>query len=376
MNLSFTSVALPAHIEAFRGEVRAFLADTLRERTALQRAESWNGADPEFSRKLGQRGWIGMTWPRAYGGSERSTLERYVLIEELLAAGAPVAAHWFGDRQVGPNLLKFGTEAQRTALLPPTARGECYFCIGMSEPDVGSDLASVRTRAEKTSGGYIVRGTKLWTSYAHNAHFMILLARTDTEAAKHAGLSQFIVDMKSPGITVSPIRFATGEHHFNAVVFTDVFVPDDSLLGAEGQGWAQVMSELAFERSGPERFLSAIELLSQMFALAQRTPSPRSAEALGRVAAHLATLRSMSLSVAASLADGASPDLEAAIVKDLGALVEQEIPELARRLFPPETDETYRAVLEYTTMHAPSFSLRGGTREILRGIIARGLGLR
>lgn len=376
MMLSFANVALPEHVEDFRREVRAFLADTLRDRTAIERAQSWNGADPAFSRKLGQRGWIGMTWPRAYGGSERSTLERYVLIEELLAAGAPVAAHWFGDRQVGPNLLKFGTEAQRARFLPPTARGELYYCIGMSEPDVGSDLAGVRTRAEKTSGGYVVRGIKLWTSYAHGAHYMIMLARTDPEAARHSGLSQFLVDMKSPGIEVRPVRFATGEHHFNEVVFKDVFVPDESLLGAEGQGWAQVMSELAFERSGPERFLSSIELLSQVFELARRSPSQRATEALGRVAAHMATLRSMSISVAASLAEGAAPDLEAAIVKDLGALLEQEIPEIARRLFPPEADEGYRAVLQYTTMHAPSFSLRGGTREILRGIIARGLGLR
>jgi alkylation response protein AidB-like acyl-CoA dehydrogenase len=361
-----------------RGEVRDFLAGELAARPPLQRAESWNGFDAGFSRRLGARGWIGMTWPARYGGHERSALERYVVSEELLAAGAPVAAHWIADRQSGPALLRYGTEAQRAAILPRIAAGECFFCIGMSEPDTGSDLASVRTRASRVQGGWVVNGTKLWTTNGHEAHYMILFCRTGTAEERHGGTSQFLVDLSLPGIAIRPVMALTGEHHFNEIVFTDAFLPDDALLGAPGSGWAQVTGELAFERSGPERFLSSFELLVQLVRVLGRDPSEPAAIAVGRLVAHIATLRRLSRSVAGMLAEGADPALQAAMVKDLGAVLEQEIPDIARSLVPPEPggDATYAAVLAYLTLHAPSFSLRGGTREILRGIIARGLGLR
>lgn len=368
--------------ERLRQEVRDFLAETIADRPALAHAESWNGLDPEFSRALGQRGWLGMTWPREYGGHERSTLDRYVVVEELLAAGAPVAAHWIADRQSGPAILRYGTEAQRQRFLPAIAAGECYFCIGMSEPDTGSDLASVRTRATRVQGGWLLNGTKLWTTLAHVCHQMILFCRTaapDREH-RHAGVSQFIVDLSLPGISVRPVNAMTGEHHFNEVVFTDCFIPDDALLGEEGDGWAQVTGELANERSGPERFLSSFTLFTELLRAVGPNPSEREAVAIGRIGAHLVTLRRLSRSLAGLMAEGADPALQAAMVKDLGALVEQEIPEIARLLIPdgPPTPQSRRfaAVLDYTVQHAPSFSLRGGTREILRGIIARGLGMR
>jgi acyl-CoA dehydrogenase len=209
-----------------------------------------------------------MTLPRQYRGTDAGALHRFVVTEELLAAGAPVAAHWIADRQSGPALLRFGTEQQRAEILPGIARGELYFAIGMSEPDSGSDLASVRTRASRVDGGWLVNGTKLWTSGAHHAHFMITLVRTappaqaPAEADRHAGLSQLIVDLAAPGVQVRPIRLLTGEHHFNEVVLADVFVPDSRLLGRAGDGWHQVTSELAFERSGPERILSTFPLLA------------------------------------------------------------------------------------------------------------------
>ena len=370
--------------QALRAEVRDFLACELAERSPLRRAESWSGFDAEFSRKLGARGWIGMTWPKRYGGQERSALERYVVLEEMLAAGAPVAAHWIADRQSGPNLLRYGTEAQRLSLLPRMAAGEHFFCIGMSEPDAGSDLASVRTRATRVDGGWVVNGTKLWTTNAHLCHTMILFCRTgrvdgSTEGStdRHAGTSQFLVDLRLPGIAVRSIDALTGEHHFNEVVFQDLLLPESALIGVEGEGWSQVMSELAFERSGPERFLSSFALLVELVRVIGRDPSERAAIAVGRLAAHIASLRQLSLSVAGLLAGGADPALQSAMVKDLGALLEQEIPEIARLIVAPEDGgDTYAAVLSYLTMHAPSFSLRGGTREILRGIIARGLGLR
>lgn len=367
--------------EALRLEVRDFLKSALADRKPVQRAESWTGLDPDFSRAIGARGWLGMTWPKQYGGHERTALERYVVLEETLAAGAPVGLHWIGDRQSGPLILRVGTEEQKRTILPRVAAGEVFFCIGMSEPDIGSDLAGVRTRAAKVQGGYVVNGTKVWTSFAHLSHYMILFCRTGASEDRHGGVSQFLVDLKNtPGITIRPILALTGEHHFNEVVFQDAFLPDDALLGKEGDGWNQVTSELALERSGPERFLSSFWLFVELVRALGPNPTDAGAVAIGRLTAHIMTLRRLSRSVAGMLQAGENPALQAALVKDLGALVEQEIPEIARQLVDAEPDEKstrdFSAVLAHTMMHAPSFSLRGGAREILRGIIARGLGLR
>ena len=367
--------------EVLRQEVRDFLKTELADRTPVQKAESWTGLDPEFSRAVGQRGWLGLTWPKQYGGHERSALERYVVLEEMLAAGAPVGLHWIGDRQSGPLILRVGTEEQRQTYLPKLAAGEAFCCIGMSEPNTGSDLASARTRAAKVQGGYIVNGTKVWTSFAHLSHYMILFCRTGSSEDRHGGVSQFLVDLhNTPGLTIRPIYALTGEHHFNECVFQDAFIPDAALLGKEGDGWNQVTSELAFERSGPERFLSSYWLFVELIRALGPNPTDAGAIAIGRLTAHFMTLRRLSRSVAGMLQNGENPALQASMVKDLGALVEQELPEIARNLVDAEPDEKsthdFAAVLAHTMMHAPSFSLRGGTREILRGIIARGLGLR
>lgn len=373
---------LPPEAEDLRREVRTFLAETLDGYPAARRAFTWMGPDPAFSRKVAERGWIGMTWPRKYGGGERSALERYVVLEEMLTAGAPVAAHWIGDRQSGPLLLRYGTEEQRQRFLPRVCAAEIFFCIGMSEPDAGSDLASIRTRATRTEGGWLVSGTKLWTSGAHTSDYMIALFRTTVvEGKKHAGLSQFIVDMRTPGITVRTIRDLSGTEHFCEVVFDNAFVPDDMMVGAEGDGWAQVTAELALERSGPERYLSCYPLLVELMRQLPSQPGYRAAAAIGRQVARLTTLRNMSIGVAGLLDAGENPALEAAVVKDLGALFEQALPGLAQALVEvePRTDAgatDYQRVLAHLLQHAPSFSLRGGTREVLRGIIARGLGVR
>ncbi len=377
----FQLAALPPEAERLRGEVREFLSRELGNLAPELKAQSWSGFNPEFSRKLGARGFIGLTWPKAYGGHERSALERYVVTEEVLAAGAPVAAHWVADRQSGPLLLKFGTEEQRRRVLPGIAKGETYFSIGMSEPDSGSDLASVRTRATRTNDGWRVRGTKLWSSGAHRSHYMIALFRTgDGADQRQMGLTQFLVDLKGPGIHIRPIADLTGHEHFNEVVFDDAPLPLDAVIGAEGQGWAQVTAELAYERSGPERFLSSMVLLKHVIAAAGTNPSERAAIAIGRLTARLHALRKLSVSVATQLQRGANPALEAALVKDVGAVFEQDIPEIAHDLFGVEpslaSEDALRRVQAYLTQVAPSFSLRGGTREILRGIIARGLGLR
>jgi hypothetical protein len=373
-----TSPSTTGH-DQLRREVRAFLAQELRDRRPRDRAQSWNGFDADFTRKVAARGWIGMTWPKRYGGQERGALERYIVIEEMLAAGAPVAAHWMADRQSGPLLLKFGTESQKLELLPRIVTGTCYFCIGMSEANSGSDLAASRTRALPVDGGYLVNGAKLWTTYAHKAHYMILFCRT-SEGHRQEGTSQLLVDLKRPGISIRPIYDMSGAHHFNEVSFVDVFVPATGLIGVEGQGWSQVMGELAFERSGPERFLSTVPLMTELVRNLHDTESDQTLVGIGRLMANLGVLRRLSQSVAGMLESGESAVLQACIVKDLGALFEQEIPEVSRHLVEAEpslTDECeYSAALARSMMAAPSFSLRGGTREILRGIIARGLGLR
>ena len=372
---------LPPEAEALREEVREFINEHLDGFPAVTRSQTWSGGDAEFSRLMGKKGWIGMTWPKQYGAAERSALERYVVLEEMLVAGVPVALHWVADRQSGPLLLKFGTEKQRQRFLPPIIRGESYYCIGMSEPNSGSDLASIRTRAKKTTQGWVINGSKIWTSKAHMSHFMIALVRTqpvDSEK-RHAGMSQFLIDMSAPGITVRPIQNMAGDAMFNEVFFEDVEVPEDMLVGKEGKGWGQVSAELAYERSGPERYLSSYRLIYELMVELAKTPSERNAIGLGRLIAHMATLRQMSLSIATMLKAGENPNLAAALVKELGVSFEQGIPGRAHDLMgraPLIGGNNLDQVMAYLTQATRSFSLRGGTREIMRGIIARGLGLR
>lgn len=382
--MTTTAGVQQTELRALRAEVRAFLQEERAAGRFSPRADAWlAGWDEDFSRRLAERGWLGMTLPVAYGGHGRSTLERFAVTEELLAAGAPVAAHWIADRQIGPSLLRYGTEAQRQRYLPGIARGECFFGIGMSEPDSGSDLASVRTRGTRTEGGWLVSGTKVWTSGAHRAHAFFVLARTaplEPGGDRHAGLSQFVVPLSSAGVTVRPIALLTGEHHFNQVLLEDVFVPDDMVLGAIGDGWHQVTSELAFERSGPERFLSTYPLLSALVgALADRTDG-RGRRELGALLARLYALREMSLQIAAALAGGVAQEVPAALVKDLGTRFEGEVVEAARLLLDVEPDpgspEQLPRLLAQAVLHAPGFTVRGGTNEILRGLVARGVGLR
>ena len=298
--------------------------------------------------------------------------------------GAPVAGHWIADRQSGPLILHYGTEAQRQFYLPRISKGEALFCIGMSEPGSGSDLASVRTRAEpQEDGTWLLNGQKIWTTNASHSDYMIALVRTSgTTADRQQGLSQVIIDLKLPGVTVRPIVDLTGDAHFAEVFFEDVRLPADALVGVEGQGWKQVTAELAFERSGPERIYSAVVLMDawvRHLAAVGRNDTA-TLRLLGSLTAQQAVLREMSLAVTARLVAGESPVVEASLMKDLGTGFEQAVPlligdDLAANPDEPVDADLYRTLL-YVTHIAPSFSLRGGTREILRGIIARGLGLR
>ena len=373
---------LPEETVALRSEVRSFL-DSEHSHLTRRNSDFGSGHDPEFSRTLGAKGWIGMAWPKAYGGGERTFFERYVVTEELLSAGAPVGAHWIADRQSGPLLLRFGTEAQREKYIPPITRGESYFSIGMSEPNSGSDLASVRTTASKVADGWVVNGTKLWSTDAHRNNYMIALVRTEPPSEnRHAGLSQVIIDLHDDGAQIRPIKNIAGHEDFNEVVFEDVLIPEDRLVGEPGNGWEQVTSELAYERAGPERFLSSFRVFVELVRAVGKDPLPHEADAIGRIASHLMALRRMSISVAGMLEAGKSPQVEAALVKELGNNFEKLLPEIARLAAPDglsgdeERLRSFRSTFTDTLLGSPSFTIRGGTREILRGVIARGLGLR
>ena len=379
---AFRLHTLPAETSRFRDDVKAFLQSNFDAPSPDIAARSWMGFDAAFSQKLAARGWVGVTLPAQYGGANLDAFSRFVLVEELLAAGAPVSAHWIADRQSGPLINKFGTDAQRHFYLPKICAAEAFFCIGMSEPNAGSDLASVGTRATRCAGGWRLNGRKVWTTNAHNCHYMIALVRSSGEPQdRQKGLSQFIIDLSLPGVTVRPIQDLSGDAHFSEVFFDDVLLADDALVGTEGSGWEQVNAELAFERSGPERVYSSIVLLDYWITCLRRSPDAGAHVAtIGRLTTHLATLRNMSVTVTAKLVNGESPVVEAALIKDIGTEFEQSIPaviEAAIAMNPeaPIDPDLYRT-LAYVSQIAPTYSLRGGTREILRGMIARGLGLR
>ncbi|MGO1500684.1 MAG: acyl-CoA dehydrogenase family protein [Marinobacter sp.] len=384
INFHFPAPIVDPSVEALRIEVRRFLADEQRKGTFRPGTDCWcAGIDADFTRKLGQKGWIGVTWPKQYGGQELTALHRYVITEELLIAGAPVHAHWIADRQSGPLILQSGTKAMKEGILPRIAAGTCYFALGLSEPGAGSDLAAVKTRAVSVEGGWRITGTKLWSSGAQVCEYMTVLARTSKvdEKHRHAGLTQFLVRLDSPGVTIRGIRDMSGVEHFNETNFDDVFVPEDAVLGAVGDGWKQITGELAMERSGPERFLSTFVALERAFSrMAVALKDTHQAAVMGRLVARIRALRSMSLGVATLLQNGQSPDVEAAIVKDIGTRFEQEIIEKLREFWPiimsQDSEDELQHLLSESLLRQPSFTLRGGTNEILKGIIARGLGLR
>jgi len=379
---SLQLTAIPEEDEALRSKVRAPIAEYVLHRPITERVRSWMGIDADFSRALGAAGLLGLTLPAEYGGGGRGPFARYVVVEELLAAGAPVGLHWIADRQSALVILNFGSEAQKRFYLPRVARGEIFFCIGMSEPGAGSDLASVRSRAERTETGWRLTGQKIWTTGAHLCDYMIALVRTSgTAADRHQGLSQFIVDLKAPDVTIRGISDATGHRDFNEVFFDAVDLPAHALLGEEGAGWRQVNAELAFERSGPERIWSSAVLLDAWIAhLKEVEAEPSRAERIGGFMAQLAALRAMSIAVTGRLAAGEQPIVEASLLKDLGTSFEQAIPIAVADDLGSHPEEAVapelRAALVDALALAPAYSLRGGTREILRGIIARGLGLR
>jgi alkylation response protein AidB-like acyl-CoA dehydrogenase len=367
-------------VSALRADVRAFLEEERQAGTIVPGLQSWTTFDRGFSERAAQRGFLALTWPKRFGGQERTAFERYVVCEELLAAGAPVGSHWIAERQSGPQIMRHGTEALKAALVHRIAAGQLTFGIGMSEPDSGSDLSSVRTRAEKVEGGWRMEGRKVWTTNAHHADYLIVLCRTEARSEdRYAGLSQLVVPVDAPGVTVRPLVSLNGEHELNEVIFDGNVVPDTHLLGQGGDGWKLVIEELAFERSAPDRFMSTFGLLKILAEAVGASGDARAHAEVGRLVARLAAIRDLSLLIGERLEAGQPATGIATIAKDLGTGLEQEIPEVARRVLsmvPVRGHADAAGALSFAILTAPCFSLRGGTREILKGIVARELGLR
>jgi acyl-CoA dehydrogenase len=367
-----------------RDRVRRFLAEAVPVRRAIPEDGWINGFDPEFSRRLGAAGWIGMTWPSEFGGGRRSYVERAIVTEQLLRAGAPVAAHWVGDRQIGPALLAHGTSDQQRQILPRIVRGEIVFCLGMSEPGAGSDLAALTTRAVDDGDAFVVDGQKVWTSFAHVADYCYLVARTDPDAPRHRGISELLVDMRLPGITVRPLIDMTGEHHFNEVFFENVRVPKRWLIGQLNRGWFQIASQLDYERAGMERLLSYAPLLEDLQIYVRqsgRGADPLIRQQLARLHGEVAIGRQLIYRIAWQLSHGITPTADTALAKIYGTELEQRLARFAGDVLGPYAVLTGAEAplggrVARAIVNAPGLTIRGGTVEILKNIVAqRGLDL-
>jgi alkylation response protein AidB-like acyl-CoA dehydrogenase len=355
-------------LEALRAEAEAFAAEVTTGRDV--REDSWIvGYDREVSLELGRRGWLGMTWPKAYGGHERSAIERFVVTEALIAAGVPIAASWFSDRQMGPSILAYGTEEQKRQFLPAMTRGESNWCIGMSEPDNGSDLAHLRTRATRDGDTFVVEGTKVWTSFAATAEWMYLICRTDPDAPAHKGLSELLVDMSSPGITVSPIEDMTQNRHFCQVTLDGVRVPAANLVGTENGSWGQTMRQLEHERGGIDRLVSNRALFLDALARAD-VDDPVVRQEAARLEGEYRIGR---LLVVREVLKQAPAGFSAA-TKTFGTEYEQRVADFAVHTLGMEATLWNR--WSRALCYAPAYTIMGGTSNVLRTILGdRVLGL-
>jgi alkylation response protein AidB-like acyl-CoA dehydrogenase len=362
-------------LSELRTRVRDFAVDRLAAGAFVPGCDAWvRGFDLEFSRALSAAGLIGLTWPTELGGGGMSNAARLVVTEELLRIGAPVAAHWIGERQIGPAVLKFGSPDLRAEFVPRILSSEVSFCLGMSETEAGSDLAAVRTTAERDLSGWRVNGAKVWTTHAHRATHAYVLARTSQGERKHEGLTEFILDMSSPGVSVRPILDLAGEHHFNEVRFENVAVPDQWVIGEVGEGWSQVTGQLSFERGGSERFLSTYVLFGATVAHAHRFRDRAVTERLGALASRAVALRSMAWGIAIAIDRGIAPVADAAKLKYLGPAFEREVLEAARYavdIVGPSEDGMIERLIGEAQVALPGMSIRGGVSEVLLTLIAR-----
>ncbi len=359
---------LESELEALRERAAAVAAEGVAEFGAF--TDSWiNGYSKDFSRRLAAEGWIGMTWPTEHGGGGCSNIERIVMAEEMISAGAPIAASWFADRQMGPSFIKYGTPDQQAEYLPGMLSGETTWCIGMSEPDAGSDLAGLKTSAVRDGDTFVVNGQKIWTSFAADADFIYLICRTSTEGPPHRGVSELVVPMDSPGIEVRPIKDMTTNQHFCEVFFTDVRVPVENLVGVEGAAFKQTMTQLEHERGGIDRLVSNRLLFDEAVAAAdtsdpvirQEIARLETGYRLGRILVYREGLKQ-------------APAGFSAATKCFCTEHQQRVADFAAGVLGLDgllSDQTRRFI-----NYAPAYTIMGGTSNVMRNILGeRVLGL-
>ncbi len=365
---------LPSELTCLQAEALAVGAEWAQRRAFPD--DSWvTGYDRQFALELGRQGWIGMTWPTEVGGYGRSALERFIVFEALISTGAPIASMWIADRQIGPVLLEFGTEAQRERFLPGILAGSSMWCIGLSEPDAGSDLASLRTTAVRDGDEWVISGRKVWTSGALDADWCYVVARTDPDAPQHKGLSEFVVDMGSPGISVSPITDMTGDRHFSEVTFDAVRVAADDLIGEPNGSFAQVMRQLEHERGGVDRLVSNLRLYRDVVGsgLVDRS-NPMLRDDLAKIECRYRIGRLMVLREAL----GQAPKGFSAATKTFCTELEQRVAVFCAKatgtsslLWGAEYGLSGRVARN--VCYAPAYTIQGGTTQVLRNIVAERL---
>jgi alkylation response protein AidB-like acyl-CoA dehydrogenase len=354
---------------------------TLRQQAAKVAAEavarygrsndSWiNGYSKDFSTELAAHGWIGMTWPdNPYSGPARPAIDRLIVGEEMIKAGAPIAASWFADRQMGPALLTYGTPEQQDAFLPGIVAGATTWCIGMSEPNSGSDLASLTTSARRDGDQWVINGQKIWTSFGEVADYCYLICRTSSDGPPHAGISEIIVPMDTPGIDVRPITDMTTNRHFCEVFFTDVRVPAANLVGVEGNAFKQTMRQLEHERGGIDRLVSNYAL----YRLAVERADTGNPIVRQEIAALEIGYRIGRILVVREVLHQAPAGFSAA-TKCFCTEHEQRVAEFVSRTLGAEAtlwDDVTRGLA-----YGPGYTIMGGTSNIMRNILGeRVLGL-
>jgi len=378
--------------EAFRQEVRSFLEEELKQGSFQPGCDAWiQGYSPEFTKKIARKGWIGLTWPEEYGGQGRSNIDRLILTEEMLRYGAPTACHWFADRQIGRSIIAFGTEEQKRELLPRILKGEAYVGLGMSEPEAGSDLASLKTRAVEDGDDYVVDGQKMWTSCAGFMNYIYLVARTDPEAPKHRGISEFVIQADLPGITIQPTIDITGSEAWGEVFYDGVRVPRTCLIGEKNRGFYQILNQLDYERAGLERLMGNYPLFDAIIQFTRETKQngkPLSQDTLIRH--KLAQLqiefdvgRLLTYRVVLVMDEGRAPNVEAAMAKAYCTTFEQRLASVATEILGLYgqllAESKWAPVLgmaPHSFLGSKGYSLQAGTTEVLKNIVAtRGLGL-
>jgi alkylation response protein AidB-like acyl-CoA dehydrogenase len=371
----------------FRQEVRNFLEEEIKNGYWEPSCDAWvQGFDPEFTKRVAQRGWIGLTWPREYGGQERSHLDRLILTEEMLRYGAPAACHWFGDRQVGGAILSFGSEDLKKEFLPRIVKGEAYFGLGMSEPGAGSDLVSLQTRAVEDGDYYVINGQKTWASCASFAQYFDVYVRTDSEAPKHRGISEFIVDAQSPGLSRIPMTDITGTEAWNDVFFDNVRVHKRYLVGEKNRGFYQVLNQLDYERSGMERLMGNYPLFDSIIQFTKDNKLSQKSvirNKLAQLQIEFEVGRLLIYRVAFLMEEGRVPNWESAMSKAYSTEFEKHLAGVAMEVLGPYGQLTsssklvpLRGMALHSFLASKGYSLQAGTTEILKNVLAvRGLGL-